>query len=180
MSKEKYIGNAPLNEKARKPYHLVIKDGAINFSKLDAELQSIITNAKGNINTIDITKDTKVLDFGLSSDNSSIDNWHTYQDVAEGMFILVDNKYGQGQSIGILLQYKDNINYVLNQVVISICKLSPTEENFSSHQDGIMFFKCRSWVTLISSGHAGAKNAWSEWHDINERIMDDKIKELFN
>ena len=37
------------------------------------------------------------IDFGLSSDNSSADNWHTYQDVAEGMFILVDNKYGQGQ-----------------------------------------------------------------------------------
>lgn len=44
MSKEKYIGNAPLNEKAKKPYHLVIKDGAVNFSKLDAELQSIIIN----------------------------------------------------------------------------------------------------------------------------------------
>ena len=78
----------------------MIREGAINFSKLDAELQSIIINAKGNLNSVDITKGTEVLDFGLSSDNSSIDNWHTYQDVAEGMFILVDNKYGQGQSIG--------------------------------------------------------------------------------
>lgn len=180
MSKEKYIGESALNGKPGKKLNPMIREGAINFSKLDAELQSIIINAKGNLNSVDITKGTEVLDFGLSSDNSSIDNWHTYQDVAEGMFILVDNKYGQGQSIGILLQYKDSMNYALNQVVISICKLSPTEENFSSHQDGIMFFKCRSWTTLISSGHAGAKNTWSEWHDINERITDDKIKELFN
>lgn len=132
------------------------------------------------INIVERKLDCRNIDFGLSSDNSSADNWHTYQDVAEGMFILVDNKYGQGQSIGVLLQCKDNMNHALNQVVISNSELLPTEENFSSHQDGIMFFKCRSWNTLASPEYAGAKNTWSEWHDINERITNDDIYKLFN
>lgn len=147
-----------------------------------AALNSKIATLQTDVTTLRAERklDYRDIDFGLSSDNSSIDNWHTYQDVAEGMFILVDNKYGQGQSIGVLLQYKDNMNHALNQVVISSCELLPTEENFSSHRDGIMFFKCRSWNTLTAPGYAGAKNTWSEWHDINERITDDDIDELFN
>lgn len=147
-----------------------------------AALNSKIATLQTDVTTLRAERklDCGDIDFGLSSDNSSIDNWHTYQDVAEGMFILVDNKYGQGQSIGVLLQYKDNMNHALNQVVISSCELLPTEENFSSHRDGIMFFKCRSWNTLTAPGYAGAKNTWSEWHDINERITDDDIDELFN
>ena len=147
-----------------------------------AALNSKIATLQTDVTTLRAERklDYRDIDFGLSSDNSSIDNWHTYQDVAEGMFILVDNKYGQGQSIGVLLQYKDNMNHALNQVVISSCELLPTEENFSSHKDGIMFFKCRSWKTLTAPGYAGAKNTWSEWHDINERITDDDIDELFN
>ena len=147
-----------------------------------AALNSKIATLQTDVTTLRAERklDCRDIDFGLSSDNSSIDNWHTYQDVAEGMFILVDNKYGQGQSIGVLLQYKDNMNHALNQVVISSCELLPTEENFSSHRDGIMFFKCRSWNTLTAPGYAGAKNTWSEWHDINERITDDDIDELFN
>lgn len=147
-----------------------------------AALNSKIATLQTDVTTLRAERklDCGDIDFGLSSDNSSIDNWHTYQDVAEGMFVLVDNKYGQGQSIGVLLQYKDNMNHALNQVVISSCELLPTEENFSSHRDGIMFFKCRSWNTLTAPGYAGAKNTWSEWHDINERITDDDIDELFN
>ena len=147
-----------------------------------AALNSKIATLQTDVTTLRAERklDCGDIDFGLSSDNSSIDNWHTYQDVAEGMFILVDNKYGQGQSIGVLLQYKDNMNHALNQVVISSSELLPTEENFSSHQDGIMFFKCRSWNTLTAPGYAGAKNTWSEWHDINERITNDDIDELFN
>lgn len=147
-----------------------------------AALNSKIATLQTDVTTLRAERklDYRDIDFGLSSDNSSIDNWHTYQDVAEGMFVLVDNKYGQGQSIGVLLQYKDNMNHALNQVVISSCELLPTEENFSSHRDGIMFFKCRSWNTLTAPGYAGAKNTWSEWHDINERITDDDIDELFN
>ena len=147
-----------------------------------AALNSKIATLQTDVTTLRAERklDYRDIDFGLSSGNSSIDNWHTYQDVAEGMFILVDNKYGQGQSIGVLLQYKDNMNHALNQVVISSCELLPTEENFSSHRDGIMFFKCRSWNTLTAPGYAGAKNTWSEWHDINERITDDDIDELFN
>lgn len=161
MSIEKYIGNAPLNEKVRKPYHLVIKDGAINFSKLDAELQSLITNAKGNINTVDITKDTKVLDFGLSSNQSSESNEEIYSEIEEGMYMVIDNSHSSEEETtntlsGAMLLYKNAYNNTLSEVLIS--NYSITESTFTGLQDGTSSIKHRVWNK--------ATNKWAEWQDL--------------
>lgn len=161
MSIEKYIGNAPLNEKVKKPYHLVIKDGAINFSKLDAELQSLITNAKSNTNTVDITKDTKVLDFGLSSNQSSESNEEIYSEIEEGMYMVIDNSHSSEEETtntlsGAMLLYKNAYNNTLSEVLIS--NYSITESTFTGLQDGTSSIKHRVWNK--------ATNKWAEWQDL--------------
>lgn len=161
MSKEKYIGNAPLNEKAKKPYHLVIKDGAINLSKLDAELQSLITNAKGNISTVDITKDTTVLDFGLSSKQSSEINEEIYSKIEEGMYMVIDNSHSSEEKTnntlsGVMLLYKNAYNNTLSEVLIS--NYSITESTLTGLQDGTSTIKHRVWNK--------STNKWVEWQDL--------------
>lgn len=124
--------------------------------------------------------DYENIDCGLSPENKSTDNWRIYKEVPVGMFVLVDNSsLGKGICLGILLQYKDNMNHALNQVVISSSPLQNDEYTFNSHMDGYAFIRYRSWRTLMAPGSAGAKNTWSDWHDANEIITAEDIAELF-
>lgn len=124
--------------------------------------------------------DYEDIDFGLSPENKSAENWRIYKEVPVGMFVLVDNSSSdKGICLGILLQYKDNMSHALNQVVISSSPLQNDEYGFKSHKDGYAFIRYRSWRTLMAPSYAGAKNTWSDWHDANEIITAEDIAELF-
>lgn len=161
MSKEKYIGESALNGKPGKKLIPMIREGAINFSKLDAELQSIIINAKGNLNSVDITKGTEVLDFGLSSNQSSESNEEIYSEIEEGMYMVIDNSHSSEEETtntlsGAMLLYKNAYNNTLSEVLIS--NYSITESTFTGLQDGTSSIKHRVWNK--------ATNKWAEWEDL--------------
>ena len=139
----------------------MIREGAINFSKLDAELQSIIINAKGNLNSVDITKGTEVLDFGLSSNQSSESNEEIYSEIEEGMYMVIDNSHSSEEETtntlsGAMLLYKNAYNNTLSEVLIS--NYSITESTFTGLQDGTSSIKHRVWNK--------ATNKWAEWEDL--------------
>lgn len=127
--------------------------------------------------------DIQGIDFGLSANNSSMDNFNIYKAIKEGVFSIVDSELdslGIGASIGLLIQYKDNMYHALNQVVISSCPLDNNGYDFKEHIDNKVFIRHRTFCTRFAPDYAGIeKNAWTSWQDIHERITDDDIDELF-
>lgn len=127
--------------------------------------------------------DIQDIDFGLSANNSGMDNFNIYKAIKEGVFSIVDSELdslGIGASVGLLIQYKDNMYHALNQVVISSCTLDNNGNDFKEHVDNKVFIRHRTFCTRLAPAYAGIeKNAWTSWQDIHERITDDDIDELF-